>query len=197
MRVELAVETEESSEKLEIPWESSDQSAEYVDLRENLALVERLPEARRHPPLRNFLAAVNSDDSFFSTARCKTWLRQQDAASRAPAGAEPSEFASRMDLVFALEQFNFDRSHYDDLTQRLQELLTRESASDALRAELRIRLCRFRKLGRWGFCLAILLYARGGSPEQAELRWGLGLARVQQALLFISRILRHQIAQAS
>ncbi len=192
MRVEIAWESEESSDTLEIPWESPDPGNSYLDLRETPGLVDRLEAARRSRPLRSFLSVVNSGDSVFATARCKVWLRQNEPAS-AP---EPCEFACRVDLVFAPEQFNLDRARYDELCRHLQELLARDAAPDVLRAELRIRPCRFRALGRAGFCLRILLYARSATPEQAELRWGLGLVRVQQALLYCSRIRRQQIGQS-
>jgi hypothetical protein len=39
------------------------------------------------------------------------------------------------------------------------------------------------------------LEARGTGGEQARLRWGLGVAHVQQALLFTSRYLRQQMGQ--
>ncbi len=197
MRAEVTFELEESSEKLEVPPEGASAAGNCAGLRENPGLLERLEEARRHPSLKNFLAAVNSADSLFSTVRCKTWLNSDGPATATAPGQEPCEFASQIDLVFAQEQSNLERSHYDNLTGRLQELLTRETAPDTMRAELRVRLCRFRALGRWGFNLAIFLYARGATPEQAQLRWGLGLARIQQALLFSSRVLRQQIAQAS
>ncbi len=184
MRVEAAFELEESHDTLEIPWESAE--GRYLDLRENPGLLERLEAARQSRPLRSFLAAVNSAASVFSTARCKLWLRQEPRGS----GPDASEFVSRVDLVFASEPLNFDRGRYEELSRRLQELLTGDAASHALRAELRTRPCRFRTPGRSGFSLRILLYACGTTPEQAELRWGLGLARVQQALLFSSRILR-------
>ena len=45
------------------------------------------------------------------------------------------------------------------------------------------------------FALKIELEAVGDSGEQAALRWGLGLAHLQQALLFTSRYLRQQISQ--
>ncbi len=48
-----------------------------------------------------------------------------------------------------------------------------------------------------GFCLRIILYARGETLEQARVRWGLGLARVQQALLFVARELRQEHGAAS
>lgn len=205
MRVEVAFELGEASEKLEIPWETSDPDIRYFDLREDAKSIERLEAARRYPPLRNFLTVVNSADSLFATARCKAWLTQQDPVPGTPSGAtaapgtglEPSEFASQVDLVFTPEQFNFNRSQYASLTGRLVELLTRESAPDALRVALRVRACHFRAPGRWGFFLAVFLHAHGATPEQAELRWGLGLARVQQALLFTSRILRQKIARTS
>ena len=193
MRVEAAFQLGESDETLEIPRESPDPAVRYVDLRATPGALAQLEEARRHPPLRNFLAAVNSADSVFSTAKCRTWLNQDDRGSSA-AGAEPCEFASSIDLFFALDDFNFERSQYEGLIQRLQELLTGDAPADPLRAELCIRQCHFRAWERWGFYLALLLYARGSTPEQAELRWGLGLARMQQALLFLSRVIRHQLA---
>ena len=193
MHVEVAIRPDESGETLEIPWESPDPEVRYFDLREDPRAIARIEAARQHPPLRSFLVAVNSEDSVFATARSKTWLQQVAAAS----GAEACEFAFHVDLVFAPEPFNFQRTRYDNLTQRLQELLSREAAPDALRSELSVHPCRFHPAGRLGFCLRIFLRARGATPEQAELRWGLGLARIQQALLFISRIVRQQIAQVS
>ena len=195
MHVEVAFQLGESSEKLEIPWNSPDPAVRYVDLRATPGALAQLEEARRHLPLRNFLAAVNSADSIFSTAKCRTWLNQDDRSSGA-AKAEPCEFASSIDLFFALDDFNFDRSQYEGLTGRLKELLTGDAPADPLRAELCIRRCHFRALDRWGFSLTMFLYARGSTPEQAELRWGLGLARLQQALLFLSRVIRHQLAQS-
>jgi hypothetical protein len=196
MRVDVVFEPAEASDCLEIPWESADPENRYFDLRENPGALERLEAARRHRPLRSFLAAVNSADSLFSTARSKAWLRQEHGSSPA-SDVDSCEFASRVDLMFASEAFNLEWAHYDALARRLEELLTRDPSPDTLGAELRVHPCRFRAPGRPGFYLRILLSARGATPEQAELRWGLGLARIQQALLFSSRLLRQQIGQAS
>src|SRR2546427_10794415 len=103
---------------------------------------------------------------------------------------EPCQFASQVDLVFTPEQFNFNRSQYAELTVRLVELLTRESAPDALPVALLARACHFRAASRWGFCLAVFLNARGATPEQAQVRCGLGLARIHRALLVTPRTLR-------
>ncbi len=193
MRIQVVFEPAPTGELPEIPWESADPEVRYFDLRESPRAIAHIEAARRHPPLRNFLVAVNSDDSVFSTVRCKAWLEQAAAAS----GAEACEFISHVDLVFAPEPFNFERSRYHSLAPRLEELLSREPSPDALHLELHVRPCRFRATGRPGFYLRILLSARGATSQQAELRWGLGLARVQQALLFLSRIIRQQIAQVS
>jgi hypothetical protein len=45
--------------------------------------------------------------------------------------------------------------------------------------------------------LWIRLAAKGESPEQAVLRWGLGLTHIQQALLFSSRFLRLHLANTT
>lgn len=192
MRVEVAFQIGDSDERLAVPWESREGEVGYLDLRDDPRALAQMEPARRHRPLRDFLAAVNSADSVFSTARCKTWL-----GSRNPPGeAGASEFASRIDLFFALEDFNLERSRYEDLARRLLELLARDPG-DALSARLCLHHCCFRAHSAPGYALRIFLYARGVTPGQAELRWGLGLARLQQALLFISRVVRQHLAQSN
>ncbi len=193
MRVEVTRESAESAGKLEIPWKGGEPGGGYFDLRENARALEHIEPARRYPPLRNFLVALNSDDSFFATVRCKAGSEPDDSASE----AEPCVFSSRVDLIFAPAQLNLERGHYDRLTERLSELLQREVGSASLRARLSVCPCDFPALAGRGFCLRIVLAAGGATPEQAELRWGLALARLQQALLFSARLLRQQIAQAS
>jgi hypothetical protein len=97
-------------------------------------------------------------------------------------------------IVFAEPSLNWQRKAYVDLSSGLKELLERDTA-DTVRAALRISSCDFTAFNRVGFCLSIRLVAEGGSAQQAELRWGLGLARVQQALLFRSRALKQPIAE--
>jgi hypothetical protein len=162
----------------------------YVDLRENPHAVERIAPARQHMPLRNFLTAVNGADSLFASASAGT---QADSPATVSAG-EAYEFASQARLVFAESSANFELDRYTDLTAGLKELLERDSG-DAIRAVLRISPCDFLAQNRRGFCLSIRLVAHGASAEQAEMRWGLGLARMQQALLFTARALRQQFGE--
>jgi len=44
-------------------------------------------------------------------------------------------------------------------------------------------------------CIEIVEEGEGSSAQQAKLRWTVGLARIQQALLFSSRALKQLIAE--
>jgi hypothetical protein len=162
----------------------------YFDLRADPQAIERIAAARQSPPLRNFLTSVNGAESIFATASASTKSDLPAAVSAGPA----YEFASQARIVFAAPSLNLERQRYVDLGSGLKELLDRDLA-DAVRAVLRISPCDFTAENRRGFCLDIRLVAEGGSAQQAELRWGLGLARVQQALLFRSRALKQQVAE--
>jgi hypothetical protein len=155
------------------------------DLHLDAGAIERIEPARKHLPLRAFLTNINANDSIFSTIGCKVW-----STTEAP-GDEPEVFVSRIDLIFLREATNFGRGPHENLANRLRELLTAET-TETLRVELRISPVEFAGED-CGFCLRVMVYARGATPAQAEVRWGLGLARMQQALLFVARALRHEI----
>lgn len=157
--------------------------SDSLDLRDDPRAIGRIDAARRYPSLRGLLLNLNEDESPFSTLGSKVWSLAEAA------GAEPNEFASRIDLVASQGAQELDKDRYHDLARRLAELLEREPG-DALRVELQILPAQFAG-GRQGFCLRLLLFSRGAGPEQAQMRWSLGLARVQQALLFLARALRH------
>ena len=185
MRVEYADDTQDHGPVLVFPPHEN-----YLDLRENPHSVDRIASARRYLPLRNFLTALNGAESLFATAGATTKCDSPAAIS----GDSNYEFASETSLVFAESAFNFDRERFAEIGAGLRELLDREKG-DAVRAVLRIFVCGFPALKKRGFCLVIRLVAQGDSTRQAELRWGLGLARVQQALLFRARSLRQQVAK--
>jgi hypothetical protein len=187
MRVDFAIELGAGDERLEIPWQNAATGSRYLDLREDPAAVEQVNEARRYVAARGFLTLVNSADSIFATARFR-------------AGSMPGDdtvFASQTEIVFApaLEDFNFIRSHFEEVADDLIELLAKDPGGETLQAHLKLRRCHYRDGGRDGYCLAVTLSARGETSGQAELRWGLALARLQQALLFTSRVIRHYLAQ--
>jgi len=183
VRVEIVEEAEGKEPAAVFPPEKN-----YFDLRANLQDIEKIAEARQYLPLRNFLASVNGAESIFATAGAATKSDSPATVSAGPA----YEFASQATIVFAAPGFNWEQKYYAGLASGLKELLERDAA-DTVRAVLRISPCDFTAENRRGFCLSIRLVAEGSSAQQAELRWGLGLARVQQALLFRSRALKQQI----
>lgn len=187
MRVDVALEPD-PAEQLELPWQSA--TGHHLDLRNHVRAIYQVEATRRHPPLGRFLAAVNSEDSVFSTAACSVRCEAAGEHQR------QHRFICRIALLFASDDFNFQRSHFDGLIGQLERLLGRDSATaDMLTAELRIGPCRFTRLERQGFHLVLRLIAAGDSAEQAELRSGLGVARVQQALLFLSRVVRQHLRE--
>lgn len=186
MRVD-AVLSPDPAEQLELPWQSA--SGHFLDIRRNARAIYQIEAARQYPPLGRYLATVNSEDSVFATATA----RVQSAEPVWP-GA-PCHFSCRIALLFAEEKFNFTPGHLQGLMTQLEKLLGSEGGPDSLTLTLRIGPCRFARMEREGFHLALTLSAAGESPEQAELRWGLGLVRIQQALLFLSRVVRQHLGE--
>jgi hypothetical protein len=188
MLVELHLDPVPAQPAAEIPWTESGTSQSFLDLRADPKLIERIEPAQHNAALRTFLAAVNDSASFFFTARCKTWHSPTPNA-----GAH--EFSARVQIAFAAGALNREREQFEHLAARLLELLTDESGADALSLDLFLRDCRFTEKNNNGFCMDLEVRARGATANQAELRCGLGIARLQQALLFISRALRQKLGE--
>lgn len=174
------------AETVKVPWQGDDGS-EFINLREDPAAIARMAAASEHPPLAGFLAAINGQGSLFSTVRLRVW----PSAPSQP-GEEPA-FHSRVDMIFAHQPLNLVADHYDDAVRRLVDLLMKDSA-DSHTARLEILPCTFESLSCEGVGLRIWFTARGASAEQARTRWALGLMKLQQALLFVSRAMRQNLS---
>jgi hypothetical protein len=127
--------------------------------------------------LRSFAAAIESDDSLFQCENVAPWVVSQ-ALCRA-------DFVLR----FRRKELEGNRGLHLAMVQKLIELLRGAGSAETLAS----RICLAKRDA--GTQLEVRLEARGGSSEQARLRWGLGVVHVQQALLFTSRFLRHQMGQ--
>ena len=175
MRIVIATDTAKDSSAI-----SDTHDREQLDSLETEAITG---DAATHqfPVFRGFLASLR-EDSPFSILSYKIWNARSNSES------EPIVFASRVDLTISQGTHGLDRQQYEDFASGLAKLLEREPG-DALRAELRIASARSPD-GRQGLSLRVLLLARGEGREQAQMRWSLGLVRVQQALLFEARALR-------
>jgi hypothetical protein len=126
--------------------------------------------------LRSFAAAIESADSLF---QCET---------PAPAVVGDGLCSGDFALSFRAELEKNRRLQFA-LVEKLVELLRLAGSAETLAARISLTP------QPSGALLRVRLEARGSSAEQARLRWGLGLAHVQQALLFTSRYLRQQGAQ--
>ena len=164
-------------------------SRSFADMR--VEIVAELPApATAAPPAESrampaFLAAVNGDDSLFQVLQFATWLPAPHPETHVHG------FAGNFVLGFREDELNRNRGLYFSLLEKLAELLREVGSADAL--EARLGLTRGSSDAN-RIHLALRLLATGNSPEQAELRWGLGLVHVQQALLFTSRHLRQQLS---
>ena len=162
--------------------------ASYVDLRENPHGIEQIEAARPHRPLRGLLVALNSAESVFASTACETWMREM------PRGPQAAEFGSRVDVIFSAQRHNFERDSYESLGAQLRVLLDMETGGDTLAVEICVLRCTFGNAARPGYALRLILTGHGDTAALAELRWSLGVAHLQQALLFLSRTVRQQEA---
>lgn len=181
MRVALRMELDAEHGTIHIP-------SSYVDLRENPPAIEQIEPARRYRPLRGLLVALHSAESVFASAACETWMHET------PGAASAAEFGSQVDVIFSAQRHNFERDSYASLGSQLRVLLEMEPGGDSLAAEICVLRCAYQSAARPGYALRLILTGYGDTPAQAELRWSLGVAHLQQALLFLSRTVRQQQA---
>lgn len=147
--------------------------------------------------IKNFLAAIESDDSLFCIA--------QPLAG--PLGTELNGgrvYSGDLGLEFREAQHRRQRRLHFLLLEKLTELLKEAGSRESLETTLCLTSASASvgDVGRQDMpskeelALWLRLDAKGESPEQAVLRWGLGLTHIQQALLFSSRHLRLHLAKA-
>ncbi|MGC0773193.1 MAG: hypothetical protein WB543_09675 [Candidatus Acidiferrum sp.] len=154
------------------------------------------PDAAVSLAVKNFLAAIESDDSLFCVA-------QPLAGPSADESEGGRMYSGDIVLEFRHTEHSRQRSLHFLLLEKLAELLKEAGSQESLATTLCLTTAsisvgtsesqaepRQKELALW-----IRLAAKGDSAEQAQLRWGLGLAHIQQALLFSSRHLRLRLAQ--
>ena len=137
--------------------------------------------------LKSFLAALGSEDSLFAVEPGAI-LRGSVKSSQVCSGTFAFKFRD--------DKLARNRGAYFSLLERLSELLKQAGSAESLTALLSVAQGGAEptplELG-----LVLRLESSGNSPEQAGLRWGLGLAHVQQALLFASRSLRQELTRGA
>ena len=152
--------------------------------------------------IKSFLAAIESDDSLFCVAQPLSGP-SSDSVSRGAA------YSGEIVLEFREAEHARNRSLHFLLMEKLIELLKEAGSPETLESTLCLTsgsisvsgsagtMERDEKTKQKELALWIRLAAKGDAAEQAVLRWGLGLAHIQQALLFTSRHLRMHLTQTS
>ena len=148
--------------------------------------------------IKNFFAAIDSDDSLFCVAQPLTGPSADESAGGRVCSGD-------IVLEFREAENSRNRSLHFLLMEKLIELLKEAGSQETLETTLCLTSGSIsvsasgtpaqpyqKELALW-----MRLAAKGESSEQAMLRWGLGLAHLQQALLFTSRHLRMHLGQAN
>ena len=146
-------------------------------------------EAGASLAIRSFLAAIESDDSLF-------FLIEQVEGPTAEGAGEGRICSGEIVLEFRQAELKSQRSLHFLLIEKMIELLKEAGSQETLEATLSLVSGKPEQANQKEHVLWMRLAAKGDSPEQAVLRWGLGLAHIQQALLFTSRHLRMHLTQA-
>lgn len=146
--------------------------------------------------IKSFLAAIDSGDSLFCVAHPLEGPSADESASG-------RVYSGDILLEFREAENSRNRNLHFVLIEKLIELLKDAGSNDSLEATLCLTSgstlvtpsqtpgpAHQKELALWA-----RLTAKGDSAEQAVLRWGLGLAHLQQALLFTSRHLRMHLGQ--
>lgn len=145
-------------------------------------------EAAAGLAIKNFVVAIESDDSLFALLEPLIG----PSADAAPGGRV---YAGDIVLGFRQAELGRQRSLHFLLLEKLIELLKETGSQESLEATLCLTSRSQDSAIRKELALWVRLAAKGDSAEQAALRWGLGLSHIQQALLFTSRHLRLHLAQ--
>jgi hypothetical protein len=150
--------------------------------------------------IKSFLAAIESDDSLFCVAQPLSGPSVDPTLSG-------RVYSGEIVLAFREAENSRNRSLHFLLMEKLIELLKEAGSQETLESTLCLTSGSIsassstgssgsrEKANQKDFAMWIRLTAKGDATEQAVLRWSLGLAHIQQALLFTSRHLRLHLGQ--
>jgi hypothetical protein len=183
MDADFAVELGSDDETLEFPW-FAPEGPRYLDLKRNPELIGEIEEARRAPPLRDFLLVMNSPATQFETAKCDIWFTHQLNPEEEIYGAA-GKFCSYVDLIFAAEPSRYQFEEHEKFASEIARLLKRAPEMPAA-AEFSIRRCFFHQPDasavRDGCYLTFYLFGYGNNEGEARRRWTIALNLAANAI---------------
>jgi hypothetical protein len=181
VQADFAVELGADDETLDFPWASAD-GPRYHDLKRQPELLLEIEEARRFPELGEFLAAINSANSLFETAKCDAWS-STDINPEEEIFVATYKFGSYIDLIFSDEASRASFPEHEQRAKQLTALLKRVPEIPSA-AEFLIRRCYYES--REGFYITFYVFGYGDDEEDARKRWVIGLKLTQNAIRQLS-----------
>jgi hypothetical protein len=138
--------------------------------------------------LADFRAVLGARDSFFR-------LQDSVAGFLGHSGDVHGAYVGQFVIVFRRLDLSSNLKLYSILLQTLQELLKKVTSSDALFLTMCLLAPMAEEVRTSEPSIVLRLEAIGSAPEQAELRWSLGLAHIQEALLSAPQLLKQHLAK--
>lgn len=192
MRVEWSVDIGPESDCLELPWRSEDGKYRFYDLRNQPELLLNITETHENRELAEFLAAINTPRSFFTTAKCDVWSSDSfsDLSVEEVEFRKQCKFASYVDAVLVDVAARLNFTKHEQLAIDLSNLL--ELVPDfAAMVEIVIRRCYFHTNDNEdesedGFAITLFLSGYGMDMPSARKSWAIGLKLVENALRQLS-----------
>lgn len=122
MHVDSSIELGRNDPALEFPWASDDGSIRYLDLKNNPALINDIPEAGNYWELRDFLLRLNAPRFPFQTAKSDIWITHEILPEE-EIFAAPQKLVSYVDLVFSAPEPRFSLDSHLELVNKLCTVL--------------------------------------------------------------------------
>jgi hypothetical protein len=155
----------------------------YMRIKDDPAMVERIPEAAGYPELASLLAAVNGPDSPIESVGCEKSVLPVDK------GDARVQLGSYIDVIFTNASLNDSAEH---ALQLAVHLLQAVQGCDCWWTSVEALLQRFRfvpqTVAPWGLMLRVNTCGR----DEAEARkfWGVTLERLGNAVQALPRDFR-------
>jgi hypothetical protein len=211
MDADWSVEAAADDPILIVPWlaEPGDPSLAHVpgflDLRSHtgndtrskaendVAAVDRLPEAVQHAALRQALVRLNDAAGFLRTAKCDVWEIGPDEMAGLQARFELAQrrcgCGSYVDVLLADRFEAANLPVYEGWARRMVRVVGEIDDADGIGnmgdaascAEFIVRPARVD--GTWGYAVTVYVWSVGDDAQTAEKRWGDALGAVVSAVV--------------
>jgi hypothetical protein len=207
MQSDFSVEMAREDAVLELPWKSEDGTLYYVDLKDDPARIDEIPELIDLPELKVFLLRVNRKDLPLQSVKCDAWFSSEIYPEEAIFEAK-YKFSSYVDLVFTSSETRCSFEQHESFARKTCALL-QKAPEIGSSSEFVVRRCYYpshQSSGKdaisrnncasgsespcsadEGFSLTAYVSGFGMDRAEAHQRWAIGLQLVQHALVQAAR----------